>query len=110
MKQQSIILGRGNLEFPGERKAAWSNLPYARNGIRREHYEPIKALAKVCIERADNDPDFAERHARVLEFWIGAAQMARIAGLESLSEDIAKLGVLEITPRGYQAVLELALF
>jgi hypothetical protein len=88
---------------------AWTNLPYATHGIRRENCEPIKHLAQRCVDRANAQPEFAQRSTLVNEFWIGAAVMARIAGMESLSEDIAKLGVLEISVRGYPAILELAL-
>lgn len=87
----------------------WSAAPYAQNKIRRENWEPIKALAQTCMERA-RFSTLADRDALALEFWTGAANAWRIAGFSALSEDTAKLGVLEISTRGYQAVIELALY
>lgn len=64
------------------------------------------------MTRGEN-PDLvpiANRDALALEYWIGAATLARLAGMTALNDDIAKLGALEIAPRGYSAICELALF
>jgi hypothetical protein len=42
-----------------------------------------------------------------LAFWQGASTALLLAEHGDLADDVAKIGVREISPRGYQAVLEI---
>jgi hypothetical protein len=89
----------------------WSATPYGSHNIRPENQSIIKELAQEFqkrLQQANLPMDDCNKAS--LEYWIGAATITRLSGQTQLSEDIAKLGVLEISPRGYQAISELALF
>jgi hypothetical protein len=87
----------------------WSATPFAE--IRREHHTVIKQLAQEFVNRASAlELSAKDRNQFALEFWIGAAVALRLTGQAQLSEDVARVGVLDIGNRGYQAISELALF
>ena len=99
---------------PQSRDAA-SKLTYAHNpfydhAIPVEHHGPIRSIAKIFVERVQrSEIAGSNRDVEALAYWIGAVSALRAVNYGALAEDVAKLGVLEVTPRGFQAIFDLAL-
>lgn len=97
---------------PQERHAS-HRLTYAPNplgGVARDYYEPIRNIAKAFVARAyQNEIAGDNRDVEALAFWIGATAALRATGQGALAEDMAKLGVIEVVPRGFQAIFDLSL-
>jgi hypothetical protein len=87
-----------------------SAAPYALHKIRRENIDVIRKIATAFHQRVERlNVPLDEANKLALEYWIGAATTAKALGLSALNDDIAKLGVLEVSSRGFQAICELAL-
>ncbi len=108
--------GTKTLAHPWERQTqdhcrvlAWSPAPF--KDIDKRHHALIKELAKTFVQIVESRGLFGcLRDNEALSYWQGAATALKYAGLETLSEDVAKIGAVEIAPRGFQAISEIALF
>lgn len=69
----------------------------------------MKGLAKTFIEitRARGTQGKALADTSAIDYWQGAVMALKYVQHDSVVEDIAKIGALEIGPRGYQAILEI---
>jgi hypothetical protein len=91
-------------------KLTYVHNPFHEHGIASENRSPICAIAKIFVERAHRSEIAGDnRNVEALAYWIGAVSALRAMGHGALAEDMAKLGVLEVAPRGFQAIFDLAL-
>jgi len=90
------------------RALTWAPAPL--KDIARENHDIIKQLAKTFIKVAESRGLFGcLRDNEALSYWTGAATALKFAGFGALSEDVARVGAIEIAPRGYQAIMEISL-
>lgn len=70
----------------------------------------LQTLARAFVRRSTELGLVGQRRDEAaLDFWTGAAVCAAMNGHTELAEAIGKIGVLEISARGYAAVMTLAL-
>lgn len=109
--------GRFELRHPWERQTfeGRSVLSHVTNTyhdqqIKKEHAEIIRNLAKAFNERVHSlGLAGAQRDQEAVAFWLGASSAYKVANMTTLSEEVARIGVVEIVPRGYQAIMDLLL-
>jgi hypothetical protein len=104
------------LRHPWERQTrdsasrlTYAHNPFADHAVALEHQSPIRAIAKLFVERCHRSEIGNNRDVEALAFWIGAVSALRATNNGTLAEEMARLGVLEVAPRGFQAIFDLAL-
>ena len=70
----------------------------------------MRRLARTFIDRANQQGIIGcLRDNEALAYWTGAATTLCYTEHGDLAEDVAKIGVVEVAARGFQAILELAI-
>lgn len=72
----------------------------------------ILDIAKSCVACADNCPDYGTGNGKkvsdmALNFFLGAADLAKLQGNDELSNQIAKIAIFMISVGGMKRVREL---